>query len=65
MFVENCDYIFYIDSSYCKECPCYNECFYAYCASNAYYEDQQHPVRPSVPCSILFEKEYADGELPF
>lgn len=53
------------DRNRCKGCERYDECFYAECASEACWEDQQHPVRASTYVAPETREIISDKNIPF
>lgn len=53
------------DRNRCEGCYRYDECFYAECASEAYWEDQQHPVRESTYVEPETREIISDEDIPF
>lgn len=60
---DECREIF--DRNRCKGCNRYDECFYAECASEVYWEDQQHPVIESIDVEPETWEINSDEEIPF
>lgn len=49
----------------CKGCYRYDDCFYAECASETYWEDQQHPVRECTYVATETKEIISNGDIPF
>ena len=60
---DECREIF--DRYRCKGCRDYDNCFYAECADEAYWKDQQHPVREGAYVASETKEIISSDDLPF